>query len=395
MQDVGDALPKPALLIIAAAIVEKKAAKAAAARAKKLVGGGGKVQGATTRAEPCGASEGDDAELFSKYTTDSHGNTVLVADVQRKKAELAEREAAAARRAAKRAAQEAGEAGEAAERAQKLSSLPVAELTEARAKAAAGAKLTGKQRKLIKKYGAVAKPMTEGEEEGQGAEKLPPDDGLGAFDLRVNGTDPTAAASSDEELDGGDAEGVSGGKRGGLDIVVDDFSINAPGNALFAHASLHLRAGRKYALLGPNGRGKSTLLRFLARPRGGLPLPHKMRCLLVQQEVAAASEPVWQQVVAADTEALSLAAEEQTLLARLDQAVAEEEEEQQDKANAGAATGRVGVGEALKWWEETLQRLTVVSTKVPIYQRAIARSHITSHQTMPRHPLARFALLDG
>ena len=150
---------------------------------------------------------------------------------------------------------------------------------------------------------------------------------LGAFDLRVNGAQQGAAASDEDQTP--EQEDGGGKNRGGLDVVASDFSISAPGMPLFVHSSLHLRAGRKYALLGPNGRGKTTLLRFLARPRNGIPLPHKMRCLLVQQEVAASAEPVWQQVVAADTEALALAAEEQVLLAQLDKAADEDKEQEE------------------------------------------------------------------
>jgi ABC-type nitrate/sulfonate/bicarbonate transport system ATPase subunit len=46
--------------------------------------------------------------------------------------------------------------------------------------------------------------------------------------------------------------------------------------------------------VGPNGRGKSTLLRFLAARK--LPVPPKVDVLLVEQEVAAEEGSVVEQV---------------------------------------------------------------------------------------------------
>lgn len=52
---------------------------------------------------------------------------------------------------------------------------------------------------------------------------------------------------------------------------------------LLRDADLRLAAGKRYGLLGPNGRGKSTLLRFLAARE--LPVPAAVDVLLVEQEV--------------------------------------------------------------------------------------------------------------
>lgn len=79
-------------------------------------------------------------------------------------------------------------------------------------------------------------------------------------------------------VDAEDAEVLSA-----TDIVIPNFSIAAPSRALFSNSSLRLASGRRYGLLGPNGRGKSTLLRFLAARR--LPIPEGIDVLLVEQEV--------------------------------------------------------------------------------------------------------------
>ena len=49
-----------------------------------------------------------------------------------------------------------------------------------------------------------------------------------------------------------------------MDINVPNFSISAAGKILFKDASLTIAHGRRYGLVGPNGRGKSTLLKMIA-----------------------------------------------------------------------------------------------------------------------------------
>ena len=51
---------------------------------------------------------------------------------------------------------------------------------------------------------------------------------------------------------------------GGRDIVVPNFGISAPKKELFADAELRIAHGKRYGLVGPNGMGKTTLMRCVA-----------------------------------------------------------------------------------------------------------------------------------
>ena len=48
-----------------------------------------------------------------------------------------------------------------------------------------------------------------------------------------------------------------------LDINIPSFNISAAGKALFKDASLNIPQGRRIGFVGPNGRGKSTLLKMI------------------------------------------------------------------------------------------------------------------------------------
>ncbi|KAG5180312.1 hypothetical protein JKP88DRAFT_263979 [Tribonema minus] len=161
------------------------------------------------------------------------------------------------------------------------------------AKLAAGARLSNKERKLVR-----------GREEAaarEAAETRSADPGLSAFALSLAGG---AAAEARDD--------------GEVDVRVENFSISAPKSQLFDDATLKLASGRRYGLLGPNGRGKTTLLRFLAAR--ALPLPAGTSVLLVRQEAPASAQAVVQQVLAADERRAALLAEEAALLAEIEAA---------------------------------------------------------------------------
>lgn len=89
-----------------------------------------------------------------------------------------------------------------------------------------------------------------------------------------------------------------------LDIKVESFSIAAKGNDLFKNASLTIVNGRKYGLVGPNGKGKTTLLRHIAARK--MAIPAHIDILYCEQEIEAVDVPAIDCVLNADTKRLDL-----------------------------------------------------------------------------------------
>uniref|UniRef100_A0A452V044 ATP-binding cassette sub-family F member 1 n=1 Tax=Ursus maritimus TaxID=29073 RepID=A0A452V044_URSMA len=76
------------------------------------------------------------------------------------------------------------------------------------------------------------------------------------------------------------------------DIKLEKFSISAHGKELFVNADLYIVAGRRYGLVGPNGKGKTTLLKHIANR--ALSIPPNIDVLLCEQEVVADETPAVQ-----------------------------------------------------------------------------------------------------
>lgn len=99
------------------------------------------------------------------------------------------------------------------------------------------------------------------------------------------------------------------------DVKVHNLTVRAKGKLLLENTQVTITAGRRYGLVGPNGRGKSTLLRLLARRE--VPVPENIDVLLVEQEVVGDETPALQAVVAADLELMELRREEKELNEKL------------------------------------------------------------------------------
>ena len=56
-----------------------------------------------------------------------------------------------------------------------------------------------------------------------------------------------------------------------VDIKVERFDIAASGRQLFSNADLIIGFGRRYGLVGPNGMGKTTLLKHIAGRKLNIP----------------------------------------------------------------------------------------------------------------------------
>uniref|UniRef100_A0ACD5Y6T4 Uncharacterized protein n=1 Tax=Avena sativa TaxID=4498 RepID=A0ACD5Y6T4_AVESA len=137
---------------------------------------------------------------------------------------------------------------------------------------------------------------------------------------RVPGSAGGAAADGDAAVDGNIR-----------DIVLDNFSVSARGKELLKGASLRISHGRRYGLVGPNGMGKSTLLKLLAWRQ--VPVPKNIDVLLVEQEIVGDDRSATDAVVAANEELTALRAEQARLEASNDPDDSEKLAEVYEKLN--------------------------------------------------------------
>lgn len=107
----------------------------------------------------------------------------------------------------------------------------------------------------------------------------------------------------------------TGGQKAALehavDIKIENFTISAKGNDLFVNANLLIASGRRYGLVGPNGHGKTTLLRHLANR--AFDIPPNIDVLLCEQEVVADDNSAVDTVLKADVKRITLLEEAKKL----------------------------------------------------------------------------------
>jgi len=74
----------------------------------------------------------------------------------------------------------------------------------------------------------------------------------------------------------------------GEDLCKCDFSLAYGAMILLNNASLHLKKGKRYGLCGPNGCGKSTLMKAIAKGQvEGFPPPDELRTVYVEHDIQA------------------------------------------------------------------------------------------------------------
>eukprot|EP01086_Lenisia_limosa_P003604 TRINITY_DN1819_c0_g1_i1.p1 TRINITY_DN1819_c0_g1~~TRINITY_DN1819_c0_g1_i1.p1 ORF type:complete len:715 (+),score=232.25 TRINITY_DN1819_c0_g1_i1:143-2287(+) len=82
------------------------------------------------------------------------------------------------------------------------------------------------------------------------------------------------------------------------DIQLNNIQLFAGGQELLKNGQMTLRMGGRYALVGRNGVGKTTLLRHIAE--GEIDLPRDLQIWHVEQEVAGDDTPAFESVLSAD-----------------------------------------------------------------------------------------------
>ncbi|CAD5234587.1 unnamed protein product [Bursaphelenchus xylophilus] len=101
-----------------------------------------------------------------------------------------------------------------------------------------------------------------------------------------------------------------------VDIKVEKFDIAASGRQLFSNAELTIAFGRRYGLVGPNGMGKTTLLKHIGARK--LNIPPTIDILYCEQEIAVDETSAVDTVIKSDKVRLKLLEEEADLTKKLE-----------------------------------------------------------------------------
>ncbi|KAI1730345.1 ABC transporter domain-containing protein [Ditylenchus destructor] len=116
-----------------------------------------------------------------------------------------------------------------------------------------------------------------------------------------------------------------------VDIKVENFDISASGRQLFNKADLTIAIGRRYGLVGPNGMGKTTLLKHIAARKLNIP-PH-IDILYCEQEIDVDKTSAIETVLKSDKVRLGLLEKEKELTQRLENGDLSASEELQETSN--------------------------------------------------------------
>uniref|UniRef100_A0A8D0V3C4 ATP-binding cassette sub-family F member 1 n=1 Tax=Sus scrofa TaxID=9823 RepID=A0A8D0V3C4_PIG len=153
-------------------------------------------------------------------------------------------------------------------------------------------------------------PPKQGKEKAKKAEQM-------EYERQVASLKAANAAENDFSVSQAEMSSRQAMLENASDIKLEKFSISAHGKELFVNADLYIVAGRRYGLVGPNGKGKTTLLKHIANR--ALSIPPNIDVLLCEQEVVADETPAVQAVLRADTKRLKLLEEERRLQGQLEQ----------------------------------------------------------------------------
>ncbi|CAL2044534.1 unnamed protein product [Caenorhabditis brenneri] len=113
-----------------------------------------------------------------------------------------------------------------------------------------------------------------------------------------------------------------------MDIKLENFDIAAQGKLLFDKANLTIVYGRRYGLVGPNGMGKTTLLKHIGNRR--LAIPSHIDLLYCEQEIQVDSTSAIDTVVKSDKKRIALLEKEAELMKKIEEGVAEAAEEMKE-----------------------------------------------------------------
>ncbi|XP_034773356.2 ATP-binding cassette sub-family F member 1-like isoform X1 [Acipenser ruthenus] len=136
------------------------------------------------------------------------------------------------------------------------------------------------------------------------------------YEKQVASMKATSAAEGDFSISQAEMSSRQAMLENASDIKLERFSISAHGKELFINADLLIVAGRRYGLVGPNGKGKTTLLKHIANR--ALNIPPNIDVLLCEQEVIADDTPAVLAVLKADTKRAKLLEEEKQLQSLLE-----------------------------------------------------------------------------